>query len=186
MNQYSQSTYFSFLLLLFFSLIVFSACSETSPTKFYNGYKLPDLKLPNIQGDSVAISDFKNKIVLVEFWASWCQPCRVKHSDLNKIRDKYKDEKLRGGENGFEIYYVSLDDSEKAWQKAMQKDGIADWTFHVADLIGMKKSTIPEKFNFEKVPTAYLIDGNGVIIGVDISEERLDYELSLRIIENDE
>lgn len=173
-------TNYKALVFLLLGFLLLSACQDNTG-KFYNGYKLPTLKLPNLQGDSIAISDLKNKMVLVEFWASWCQPCRVKHPDLNKIRETYKNEKLRGGENGFEIYYVSLDESKVAWQKAMQKDGIANWTYQVADLVGMKKSKVPENFNFEKVPTAYLIDENGTIIGVDISEERLEYELSLRV-----
>ncbi len=140
--------------------------------------------MPNLQGDSIAIKDLENKIVLVEFWASWCKPCREKHPELKRIRREYLNTQFKDGEKGFEIYYVNLDESQKVWEKSMQKDGIEEWTYHVADLIGMKKSAVPFLFDFEKIPTAYLIDGKGTIIGVNLSEERLEYELTLRKIEN--
>ncbi len=179
-SQFTSPIYTSLSVIIM--LLIFAACSENNRGKFYNGYEFPDLKLPLTNNDSLAISDLKGKIVLVEFWASWCKPCRVKHPELDKIREEYQNKTMKGGKNGFEIYYVSLDENKNVWLKAMEKDKIAHWSCHVADLVGMRKSTIPTKFNFEQIPTAYLIDENGIIIGVNLSEERLEYELSLRVL----
>jgi len=167
------------LIPLFGIFLLLFSCQST--TKLINGYPLPDLTLPDKNGQKITLSAInENKIILVEFWASWCQPCRVKHPELNRIYQMYKDKKFLNA-NGFEILYVNLDSKKELWLEAMEKDGIDNWKYHVADLKGMRKSLIPNQFQFEQIPTAFLIDANGIIIGKDMSEDRLFHELKFRL-----
>ena len=76
-----------------------------------------EIALPTITGDTLRLSDFKGKIVLLDFWASWCGPCRAANKGLGKIYDKFSDK-------GFEIYSVSLDQEKDSWMKAIKKDKI--------------------------------------------------------------
>jgi len=171
-----------FIAFMFLGLFFFSSC-QINDSKFINGYPLPDLTLPDLTGKSVTLSEInENKIILVEFWASWCEPCRVKHPELNRIYQLYRNKKFLNAD-GFEILYVNLDTKKEAWEKAMKKDGIDNWKYHVADLAGMKKSDLPERFQFEQIPTAYLVDANGIIIGKDLTEHRLFHELKFRLKE---
>lgn len=164
--------------VLFF--LFFAACTNNDG-QLINGTSLPDIELPDSLDKKVKLSSLKGNLVLVEFWASWCKPCRIKHPELNRIYNKFKGKPLKGGENGFEIYYVSLDSYKTLWLNALKKDGIENWQYHVADLVGMKKSTLPLSFQFTQVPTSFLIDENGIIIGKDLTENRLEFELNERL-----
>ena len=91
----------------------------------------PDIKLLTPEGDSLALSSLRGKVVLIDFWASWCGPCRKENPHVVSIYEKYKDK-------GFEIYGVSLDKNMKQWQAAIAKDGLT-WS-HVSDLKGWSSS----------------------------------------------
>jgi len=174
-----QKSLFSFF--LFGLILVFAACQNSDePQRLVNGHPLPDMELEDLNGNKIKLSDIDNKLILVEFWASWCKPCRVKHPELNRVYDIYKDAQFQNAD-GFEIYYVDLDEKKDVWANAVEKDEIGHWKYHVADLVGMKKSEIPKIFQFEQIPTSYLIDANGVIIGKDYSDDRLFHELKFRL-----
>jgi len=168
------------VLLLLTSLFI--GCGKTEEIPLINGYELPELNLTDRNSQRVALSSLKGKMVLVEFWASWCKPCRDKHPELNRIYAEYKDTKFKDAD-GFEIYYVNLDSKKGDWLTTMQKDSIDHWSYHVADLRGMAKSDIPALFQFTEIPTAYLIDGEGVIIGKDLNEDRLFHKLKRRVLQ---
>ena len=77
----------------------------------------PDIRLPNPEGDTLSLSDFRGKVLLVDFWASWCGPCRRENPHVKKLYEKYKDQ-------GFEILGVSLDRTKSSWVAAIEKDGL--------------------------------------------------------------
>jgi thiol-disulfide isomerase/thioredoxin len=118
-----------------------------------------------LRGEPLSLADYKGKYVLVDFWASWCVPCRKGNPHLLSLYSKYKDK-------GFEIIGISDDDgSPDAWKKAVDKDGIGVWK-HV--LRGLKyngngnfdrTNDISDRFGIHSLPTKILIDPNGVIIG---------------------
>lgn len=131
------------------------------------GAVAPDLKLPDPESKIVALSSLKGKIVLLDFWASWCRPCRAVNP---KLRDIYK--KYSGKD--FEIYAVSLDKELKFWKDAIKMDKI-NW-IHVSDLGGWE-SNAAKTFNITEIPNNYLLDKNGVIVAKNLTPEELDAKL---------
>ncbi len=118
------------------------------------GREAPELNLVTPEGDSLALSSLRGKVVLIDFWASWCGPCRKENPHVKAIYEKYKDK-------GFEIYGVSLDNNMRQWQAAIAKDGLT-WN-HVSDLKGWRSSAA-KLYGVRSIPQTFLIDQDGRII----------------------
>lgn len=110
----------------------------------------------------IALSSLRGKIVLVDFWASWCGPCRMEDPYLVKTYKKYKNTKF-GAANGFEIYSVSLDSRRTNWIAAINHDSLF-WNSNVSDLKEWN-SQAAQIYNINAIPSNYLLDENGIIIG---------------------
>lgn len=119
-----------------------------------NGSAMPDIKLQTPEGKEVALSSLKGKLVLVDFWASWCGPCRKENPNVVRLYNEYK-------KKGFEIYSVSLDEEKDKWVKAIEKDGLK-W-IHVSDLGGWQ-SSVCTQFNISSIPFTILVGKDGNII----------------------
>jgi len=124
----------------------------------------PDIKIENANGEIISLSSVHKKLTLIDFWASWCGPCRSESDVLNSLYKKYKDK-------GFEIYGVSLDTKRDKWLKAMVKDN-RTWP-NVSSLEGFKT---PASFDFTvtALPSNYLIDQDNKIIGKNLHSEELE------------
>ena len=131
------------------------------------GYDAPDIALPTVNGDTIRLSSLKGKVVLLDFWASWCGPCRNSNKLLTKIYPKYK-------AKGFEIFGVSLDDDKGKWTHAIKKDKI-NW-MQVNDVGGWDAQTAV-KWNINAIPTSYLIDQAGKLIAMDLEGKELEKAL---------
>lgn len=128
------------------------------------GAPAPEITMLNPAGERVSLSSLKGNLVLVDFWASWCLPCRKENPNVVKLYNKYKDK-------GFTVFSVSLDTDKDAWLGAIKKDGLT-WT-HVSDLAGWQ-SIAPVLYNFNSIPTTYLIDRQGKILNRNLRGDDLE------------
>jgi len=131
------------------------------------GQLAADIALPSASGDTLHLSSLKGKVVLLDFWASWCGPCRVANKGLSKLYSKFK-------AKGFEIYSVSLDDKREDWQKAVKKDKIT-W-LQVIDPGGWETPTA-KRWEIYALPTTYLIDKEGRLVAMDLEGKDLENAL---------
>jgi peroxiredoxin len=127
------------------------------------GVDAPEIVLPTPYGDSIRLSSFKGKYVLVDFWASWSAPCRSENRNLAAIYKKFKPK-------GFEIYQVSLDKTRDAWITAIREDGCS-W-INVSDL-KFWDSPAAKLYTIESVPTSFLLDKEGTIMAKNLEGQAL-------------
>ena len=130
-----------------------------------------EVALPSINGDTIRLSSLKGKVVLLDFWASWCGPCRTSNKNLVKLYPKYKDK-------GFEILGVSLDDEKGKWKNAIKQDKI-NW-LQVNEGGGWEAKTALA-WNISAIPTSYLIDKDGRLIAMDLEGKELEKALKYLI-----
>ena len=181
--------YFSVLFYLYIGLLMISHSACLPPNSgdirpaLRNGDHLPDLALPDSNGNIVPMSQVHDKIVLLDFWASWCKPCRDQHAALRRVDHRYKDSAFEGAAQGFEIYSVSFDEKPETWLTAIRKDTL-DFPYLLCETRGMPASDIPPRFGFRQLPTSFLQMPDGTIIGVNLTPEKLEYELQERLKKN--
>jgi len=148
-----------------------------NPTVGLNiGDTAPEIEQAGVDGKNIKLSSLKNKIVLIDFWASWCRPCRMENPNVVQAYKDFKDKKLKGGKKGFAIFSVSLDQNMDSWKKAIGDDGLI-WKEHVSDLKGWQNA-VAKTYNISSIPNNYLIDGKGVIIAKNLRGENLIAELN--------
>ncbi len=133
---------------------------------FADGATPPEIALPNPDGDTITLSSTRGNIVLLDFWAAWCAPCREENPNLVAQYTKYHSE-------GFEIFQVSLDRGREDWIKAIESDGLENW-IHVSDL----NSIAANLYYIQQIPTSFLLDREGRIIARNLRGEALEKKLS--------
>jgi len=146
--------------------------------KFIQGERAPLFEASLIDGSPFALEDLRGKYVLLDFWGSWCLPCRRENPELVVLWEKYNRKKFRDGE-GFEIVSIGLESKENSWKNAIQKDGLR-WRYHISDLQRMK-SEIALLYGVKEIPTKYLINPEGYIVGVNQSVAGIDLVLQERL-----
>jgi thiol-disulfide isomerase/thioredoxin len=138
------------------------------------GVEAPDFTLMDKDGKPISLSSLKGNIVLVDFWASWCRPCRAENPNVVKAYNKYH-------KKGFEVFSVSLDgmpqqkNPKEDWITAIEKDGLI-WKNHVSDLKGWQSSVVP-LYGIQGIPFTILIDKEGKIIAKNIRGAALEEKL---------
>ncbi|MEI7828617.1 MAG: TlpA disulfide reductase family protein [Prolixibacteraceae bacterium] len=163
-----KNLFFSVALILFFGNF---STVLAQPTGLEIGQKSPEIKLPNLKGDTIALSSLKGKLVLIDFWGTWCAPCVEEQKDLAALYSKYKQTTFNAGK-GFEIYGVSLDAKKSNWETYISANKI-NW-IQVSDL-KFWRSPVTKTYNIQALPFNVLIDGNGIILaknlhGIDLEK----------------
>lgn len=149
------------LLFAFFTLLIAASLQAQPPV----GAKAPNFSLPDADGKSISLSSLKGKVVLLDFWASWCRPCRVSNKELLPVYDKYK-------AKNFEILGVSVDERKGAWINAVKSDKIT-W-LQVLDPEAARGSKVMQTWNIQFIPSTFLLDKNGVVVAIGPGKEELE------------
>lgn len=129
------------------------------------GQQAAEISLPSVNGDTIHLSALKGKVVLLDFWASWCGPCRVANRELVKVYSKFKSK-------GLEILSVSIDEDKAKWKTAIKKDKIT-WLQVIDDGGGWDTRTA-QNWGIMGLPTSYLIDKNGTLVAMDLRGKDLE------------
>jgi thiol-disulfide isomerase/thioredoxin len=131
------------------------------------GQNAREISLADPIGDTRTLSSLKGKVVLVDFWASWCVPCRRSNKDLLPIYEKYRS-------RGFEIFAVSIDDNANQWRKAIAADKITWIQVHQK---GGWNAPIVNEWQIDQLPTSFLIDKTGKVVAISPGKKELQKQL---------
>lgn len=134
----------------------------------------PEISLQNPNGEVLNLSSLQGDVVLIDFWASWCKPCRARHPELVSVYSKFKDQEFANGAS-FQIFSVSLDRDKARWEKAIEQDGLT-WSNHVSDLKGWD-SAAAKAYGVRSIPHNVLLNAKGEIIAQGLHGAELEAAL---------
>jgi thiol-disulfide isomerase/thioredoxin len=170
--------YKNLVLFLTVSMLIF-VCAFTPPNRISIGMKAPELAYPRPNGDTLKLSSLQGNLVLLDFWASWCGPCRKKNPEIRELYNKYKNAKFNKPTTGFTLYSYSLDKSKESWTNAIKQDSL-NWENHVSDL-KFWSGEGARTYGISSIPSTILIDETGYIIAINPSIDFIEKEVTKRL-----
>lgn len=161
----------SLVLLSLLAIVAFVAYKYRMP-RFVAGEKAPDFEVGLLSGERAKLSDLKGKYVLLQFWGSWCGPCRRENPELVSLYQKYH-------ERGFEIFSIALEQNPRAWQYAIAQDGLV-WKYHAMESVEFDGGRA-KQYNIKSIPATFLLNAEGVIMGVNLKPIYMDKMLAEKL-----
>ncbi|WP_228446078.1 TlpA family protein disulfide reductase [Chryseobacterium gleum] len=158
--------------------LVFLSVSVDAQKAIEIGKKAPEITMTKADGTAFSLSTLKGKIVLIDFWATWCAPCVEEQPELRTLYDTYSDNVKN---NQFEILGISLDRNKESWQKAIDRFGI-NW-IQVSDL-KFWKSPVAKLYEVDELPFNIIIDGQGTILAKNLHGKDLEEFLKKSLLQN--
>ncbi len=141
---------------------------QAKNSRYGVGDEAPDIVMADPEGKEHRLSDLRGKVVLIDFWASWCGPCRRENPNVVRAYEAYQ-------KDGFEVFSVSLDQDAARWKAAIEQDGLV-WPYHVSDLNGWKNAAA-RSYGVSSIPHAVLVDQNGIIAATHLRGPALSAKL---------
>lgn len=168
-----MSKYFPWLALLVAALLFFYIRSRQP--RFIAGSYAPDFQVTLLDGVPFSLSDLKGRYVLLQFWGSWCGPCRQENPHLVSLYNQFH-------EKGFEVVSIGVETQEDRWRQAIKADGLI-WPYHSADMQRFK-GEVASLYNIHAIPTTFLINPEGMIMGVSLAPSEIQKMLSVKLGKN--
>ncbi len=144
------------------------AMRDALAAQTFVGKPFIDIEQPDADGKMRKLSDLKGKVILIDFWASWCGPCRAENPNVVKVYNTYKSK-------GFTVYSVSLDKSKSDWLAAIKKDGLI-WENHVS-LLDANNNKAAQDYHVNAIPSSFLVDENGIIVAENLRGAALEQKV---------
>jgi thiol-disulfide isomerase/thioredoxin len=156
------------------ALVAFAALAfyKYRQPRFLAGEMAPNSSFSLADGTRLQLSDMRGKYVLLQFWGSWCGPCRKENPHLAQLYQQY-------AARGFEVVSVGIEQSTQAWQRAIQQDGMA-WKYHTMEAADFS-GPLAQEWNIHSIPTIFLLNPEGRIMGASLRQEQLDKMLEQKL-----
>lgn len=164
-----------YILFILIALLSYGLYLYYKQPKFKQGITPPNIEGRLLNGEYFNLSHQKNTILLIDFWGSWCGPCRIENKQLKKLWDKWQKRNKRT-DIEFQILSLAIEKDSMSWLKAVKKDSLV-WPYHIG-LMERFNSPLAKLYGIKEIPTKYLISSEGIIISVNPSVEDIDTYLS--------